>query len=226
MRRRTVLWAALAFAAPAAAAQSALLGGLTQGEASRGVREALSVAAVYATDRLGRRDGFFADSRVHIPLPGVLGRTQQGLRGLGLSAPLDDVELRMNRAAEAAMPQAKSIFLTVVRSITIADALEIVRGGDTAATAFLQDRSTPRLTTLLTPPMRRTLQGSGAFTALDSVAGRYGAGAASTSLRNDVTRFAVEKALSGAFAYIGDKERAIRRDPIGAGSDLLRRVFG
>ncbi len=227
MRRRAVILAGLSLAAaPAFAQQQALLESLTQGDASRGIKEALSLAATRSTDRLGRVDGFFADPRVHIPLPARFAQVQRTLRGLGLGAPLDDLELRMNRAAEAAMPEARRMFVDVVRSITIADAIQIVRGGDTAATAFLRGRTEPRLNTLLTPPMTRTLREAGAFTALDFAAREVGMGGMSTSLRNDVTRFAVTKALDGAFLYVAEEERAIRRDPVRRTSDILRRVFG
>ncbi len=226
MRRRMVLVGALGAAAPAWAQPAPLLDILTQGDASRGLREALSLAAIGATDRLGRRNGFLEDLRVHIPLPRSLAQTQQMLRRVGLSAPLDDLETRMNRAAEAAMPEAKRLFLDVVRSITIEDAINIVRGGDTAATAFLRQRTDRRLTTMLTPPMRETLTASGAFTVLTAAAREIGMGSMSTQLRRDVTDFAVTKSLDGAFMYIGEEERAIRRDPVRRTTDILRRVFG
>lgn len=226
MRRRLFLAGALSAAAAPPAMAQRLLDSLTQGDASRGLKEALGLAATQATARLGQRDGFFGNMRVHIPLPQTLARIQTSLRGIGLSAPLDDVELRMNRAAEAAMPEAASIFLNVIRSITITDAVRIVRGGDHAATDFLRDRSETRLTTLVTPPMTRTLREAGAFTALDAAARGAGLSSMSRDLRTNVTSFAVTKALDGAFAYIGDEERAIRRDPVRRTSDILRRVFG
>jgi len=227
MRRRAVILAGLSCAAaPAWGQAQPLFESLTQGDASRGIKEALSLAATRSTDRLGRVDGFFADPRVHIPLPTRLAQVQRTLRGMGLSAPLDDLEQRMNRAAETAMPEAGRLFVDVVRSITIADAIQIVRGGDTAATAFLRGRTEPRLNTLLTPPMTRTLREAGAFTALDFAAREVGMRGMSTSLRNDVTRFAVTKALDGAFLYVAEEERAIRRDPVRRTSDILRRVFG
>lgn len=224
--RRSFLAGALGLAAPAFAQPQPLLDILTQGDASRGIREALSVAATGATDRLGRPNGFLSDLRVHIPLPRQLADPQRALRRFGMSAPLDDLETRMNRAAEAAMPEAKRLFLDVVRSITIEDAINIVRGGDMAATGFLRQRTDTRLTTLLTPPMTETLRASGAFTVLSAAAREVGLGSMSTQLRRDVTNFAVVKSLDGAFMYIGEEERAIRRDPLRRTSDVLRRAFG
>lgn len=230
MRRRDLAFALfglpLVLARQAVAQSQPLLDILTQGDAARGVREALSLAAARATTQLGRPDGFFGDLRVRIPLPNTLASIQRSLNGFGMSGPLDDLELRMNRAAEAAMPEARNLLLDVVRAITIGDAVRIVRGGETAATDFLRVRTEPRLTSMITPPMTRTLREAGAFTALDYAAREVGVSSMSRSLRTDVTNFAVAKTLDGAFTYVANEERAIRRDPARRTSDILRRVFG
>lgn len=226
LRRSFILGLGASAAAAPAHAQQEFFGRITQREAARGISEALGLAATRATDKLGRHNGFFSDPQVRIPLPQQWVGVQRSLRPLGLAGPLDDLELRINRAAEEAMPEAGRIFMGVIRSITITDAIAIVRGGDDAATQFLRGRSQTRLTTLLTPPMRRTLEESGAFRLLDSVAGQFSLRSVSRSLRGDVTDFAVGKALDGGFHYIAQEERAIRRDPLRRTSDILRRVFG
>lgn len=216
---------------------SDILGGITrpttaaatqQRDAATALREALTNGVVAATTRLGRVDGFYRDGRVHIPLPGTLASAQRGLRPLGLSAPLDDLELKVNRAAEAAMPQARTLIVDAVRSITFADALSIVRGGQDSGTRYLRQRTETKLTELLRPHMQDALQKSGAFTALDTAVSRsrLNAGTAVGRLRGDVIDFAVTKALDGAFAYVADEEKAIRSDPAKRTSDVLRRVFG
>ncbi len=201
---------------------------VSQRDAAAGLREALQGSVVQVTTRLGQADGFFRDPKVHIPLPGTLASAQRGLRPLGMAGPLDDLELKMNRAAEAAMPQAKALFLDAVRSITFADALSIVRGGDDAATRYLREKSQTRLAELLQPHMQSALQQSGAFAALDRAVARspVNAGVAVRNLRADMVNFAVQKTLDGAFGYIAEEERAIRHDPARRTSDLLRRVFG
>lgn len=203
-------------------------GALSQRDAAAGLKEALSTGVVAVTTRLGQTDGFFADPKVHIPLPGTLASAQRGLKPLGMSAPLDDLELKINRAAEAAMPQAKTLFLDAVRGMTFSDAVSIVRGGDDAATRYLRQKSQTKLTELLTPYMQGALEQSGAFTALDTAVARsrLNAGTAVGRLRGDMVNFAVQKTLDGAFGYVAEEERAIRRDPARRGSDLLRRVFG
>jgi len=229
MRRRDMLlFAAATTLAPLAASAQPqpLFDVLTQADAGRAVREALGLAAVSATSRLARRDGFFGDARVHIPLPGALGDLQRSLGRWGLSGALDDLELSLNRAAEAAMPQAAGLFADAVRTLTLSDAIAIVRGPQDSATAYLRGRTETRLARLLRPPMTDALTASGAFTLLQEAAREFRMSSRARALRTEVIDFSVAKALDGAFAFIADEERAIRRDPFGRGSDTLRRAFG
>ncbi|WP_417481381.1 DUF4197 domain-containing protein [Maricaulis sp.] len=236
MLRRQFIISTLALTlAPAAMAQN--YGRLSQTDARSGIRAALETAARLATQRLGRADGFFGDPAVHIPLPRQLASLQNQLSRVGMSGPVDDLELRINRSAEAAMPEAGRIFTDAVQSISVGDAVSIVRGGNTAATDYLRDRSESRLTSLLRPSMETALTGSGAYRAVDAVepqvsrgqsllGGLFGNRSATGSLRDTVTDHAVGRAIDGVFHYIGQEERAIRQDPVQRGSDILRRVFG
>jgi hypothetical protein len=226
MRRRAV-WMGLALAGAATnAVAQGLLDSLTQADASRGVRDALGLAAMNATTRLGRNNGFWNDAHVRIPLPGVLGQTQRSLHGLGMSAPLDQLQENLNHAAETTMPEAGRLFVNAVRTITISDAVDIVRGPEDSATRYLRTRTEPRLTTLLRPPMTRALTDSGAFTLMRSALRQVGMSSMTTDLRAQIIDFSTSKALDGCFYYVGQEERAIRRDPVRRTSDILRRVFG
>ncbi len=226
MHRRTLIAALLAAAAAPAFAQRPLLDSLTQRDASRGIKDALGLAAMNATTRLAQPDGFWSDARVRIPLPGLLGRTQQSLRPLGLSRPLDALQENLNHAAETTMPQAGRLFVSAVRDITIADAIDIVRGPDDSATRYLRGRTETRLTSLLRPPMTRALTESGAFTLMRSALREVGLASTTGNLRTEIINFATAKALDGAFFFIAQEERAIRRDPVRRTTDILRRVFG
>lgn len=201
-------------------------GGLTQFEIEAGLREALTVGTERVASELGQTDGYFGDTRIRIPLPGDLGELQRGLSRVGLSGPLDDLQLRLNRGAEAAVPQAKALVISAVQSITIEDALNILNGGDTAATDFLRSRTETGLREALTPYLRDALQSSGAYTALDNVAARNGLGALSTSLQEDITTSAVNYGLDGLFLYVADEEQRIREEPVARTTELLRKVFG
>jgi hypothetical protein len=225
--RRLILAALLASAAaPALAQQRQLLDSLTQNDARRGLRDALGLAAMNATNRLAQPNGFWGDTRVRIPLPGVLGQTQRSLRGLGMSGPLDELQRSLNGAAERTMPEASRLFTNAVRDITIGDAIEIVRGPEDSATRYLRGRTEPRLTTLLRPPMTQALTQSGAFALMRTALREVGLASMTSDLRTEVINFSTSKALEGCFLFIAEEERAIRRDPVRRTTDILRRVFG
>lgn len=199
---------------------------LSQREAEQGLKEALTLAAQASAGRLGGPDGFLGDLKVRIPLPGRLAQAQRTLKPMGLAGPLDDVELRINRAAEASMPEAEALVVAAVRSLTINDALAILRGGDDAATRFLRGRTEQKLSERLRPLMTTALTESGAFAAADSAARRAGLARYSSSLKQDISGFATAKALDGLFYYLAAEERAIRADPAKHVTSVLARVFG
>lgn len=201
-------------------------GGLTGAEIDAGLREALTIGTNAVTQQLGASDGFFGDRRVRIPLPGRLKTVQDNLEKVGLSGPLDDLQLRMNRAAEAAMPDARRLVVATIRSITLEDAVGILRGGDTAATDFLKARTEASLRDAFTPYIDQSLAQSGAFQSLDTVAGRYGLSSISADLRKDMTDHAVNFGLDGLFLYVAEQEKEIRENPVARTTDLLRKVFG
>lgn len=226
VRRRALLAGLIVSAATPAAAQQPLLDSLTQSDASAGIRGALSLAATNATYRLGQPDGFWADGRVRIPLPGPLGQAQSTLGRFGMAGMLDTLHERINRAAEGTMPEAGAAFVDAVRRITIADAIDIVRGPDDAATRYLRENTETRLTNLLRRPMRDALTESGAFTVMRAALREFRLTSMSNDLRDEVVAFSTEKALDGCFFWIAREELAIRRDPLRRTTDILRRVFG
>lgn len=201
-------------------------GGLTQAEIDAGLREALTVGTNIVANQLGRTDGYFGDPRIRIPLPKTYRDIQSTLARVGASQPLDDLELRMNRAAEAAVPEAKTLVLGAIRQITIQDALDILNGGDTAATDFLRSKTEAQLRIAFTPYVRNSLAQAGAFTSLEQVAGSYGVGGVTSKLQADLTNHAVSLGLDGIFYYIAQEEKKIRENPVARTTELLRRVFG
>lgn len=201
-------------------------GALSQAEIDAGLREALTVGTNLVAAQLSQKDGYFGDPKIRIPLPKTYRDIQSNLSRVGASAPLDDLELRMNRAAEAAVPQAKQLVLGAVREITIDDALQILRGGDTAATDFLRGKTEDKLRVAFTPYVKDTLAASGAFTSLESVASNYGFGGVTSNLQNDLTNHAVGLGLDGIFLYVAEEEKKIRTNPVARTTEILRRVFG
>jgi len=226
--RRLLLAGLFASAAAPAFAQTArpFFGRITQQEATRALREALTLASGNATNQLAQPQAFWRDLNVRIPLPGMLGESQRTLARFGMSAPLDNLQQNLNDAATTTMPRAAGMFVDAVRTITIADAIAIVRGGSDSATQYLRGRTETGLTRLLKPVMREALTSSGAFTLMRTALREVGLASMTTQLRTEVTDFSTTKALDGCFRYIATEERAIRGNPGRRNTETLRRVFG
>ena len=199
---------------------------LGQEEVTAGLKEALTIGTSRAVSGLAIQDGYFSDNLIHINLPGDLRDVQENLSKIGLSGPLDQLELRINRAAEAAAPTAKNLVVEAVSSMTIEDALGILNGGDTAATKFLQARTTDQLSGLLRPYMQSALDETGAGALFNSLSQQYLPASMANQLREDFVTHAVDGALDGVFYYLAEEEKAIREDPVKRTTELLRRVFG
>ncbi len=199
---------------------------LSKGDVTAGLKEALNTAAGLASKRLSAKDGFMGDVAVRIPLPGVLGDAQKKLQPFGMSGALDDLQLKVNRAAESAAPTAGKLMLDAVKSMSFEDAMGVLRGGDTAATDYLKKKTEPSLRTAFRPYFDKALASSGALKTADSVVAKYGAGLVKTDARTWIADSATTGALNGLFYYVAREEQAIRRDPVKRTTDLLRKVFG
>ena len=224
MRRRdfTSLWPLLAW--PAVHAQG--LGGITELDASKGLKAALEKGALTAVSLLGRQDGFFGNPEVHIPLPKALQDASKILRTFGLRKQLDDLELSMNRAAEQAVPMAKDLLVNAVRSISVADAKKILTGGDTSVTEFFADKTRQPLTGTFLPVVHQATSKVGVVEKYDRIAQKAQGMGLYRPEDPDVDHYVTRKALDGLYVIIGEEEKKIRRDPVGTGSALLAKVFG
>ena len=201
--------------------------GLTQFEIEAGLRQALEIGTERVATKLGVTDGYWQDPAIRIPLPDTLAGVQSQLARIGQSGPLDDLELRMNRAAESAVPVAKDIVIDAVKGITIEDAVQLLNGGNTAATDYLRAKSESNLKAIFTPYVEDALANSQAYVLLDSVvSGNPLLNAVAGDYRSDLTNHAVEFGLDGVFHYLAQEEQKIRENPVARTTDLLRRVFG
>jgi hypothetical protein len=204
-------------------------GALTQGEAASGIRAALNNGITQAISIVGADGGFLNNGRIKIPLPTALQDVQNILQPLGAGGLLNNLQTQLNRGAEAAAPVAKDIFFDAVRGLSIQDAIAIVQGPDNAATSYLQEKTTNRLTTLFSPIMENALQNTGALQLLDQVSSRVSAVPFAPQLganaKTDLISHGVDYGLRGVFTYIGDEEKAIRENPAKRTSEILRRVF-
>lgn len=218
---------ALAAAAALPGSVNALsLAGLSNSDASAGLKAALESGATAAVSLLGRTDGFWGNDKLRIPLPDWLRRAETALQFAGRGKDIDDLKLGINRAAEQAVPQAKVLLINAVKSMSVADAKGILTGGDDSVTKFFADKTRSPLSARFLPIVKRTTEKIGLaqqYNGLVEQASSLGlvrAGAA--RIENHVTT----KALDALYFMIGEEERNIRRDPVGASSAIVRKVFG
>lgn len=199
---------------------------LSDADIGAGLREALKVGAERVVGQVGRTDGFNGDPAIHIPLPESLQRVQSALARVGLSSMTDDLELRLNRAAEAASPEAQAVFWQAIDEMTWDDVREIFDGPDDAATRYLERTMSPPLVTRMKPIVDESLAEVGAVRAYDQAIGRYKAIPFVPDVKADLTQHVLERALQGLFLYLAQEEAAIRQNPAKQSTELLRKVFG
>ena len=206
-----------------------VLGGsgvLGESEIAAGLKEALRVGTGRVVTTLGRKDGFNADPKVHIPLPKVLAQAQSSLRLIGASGLIDDLELRVNRAAEQATPVAKDIFWQAITSLTFEDVNAIYRGPNDAATQYLDRTTRGSLNDAMRPIIDNALAEAGAISVYDSIIERAQAAPFLPDLKTNLTNHVLNGAMDGLFGYLATEEAAIREDPLKRSTELLKRVFG
>lgn len=201
------------------------VGALTSSEIGSGLREALRIGTEKVVGQLGSSDGFNLDPNIHIPLPGVLARVNTALSAIGMSSLTDDLELRLNRAAEAATPKAKALFVTAISQMTISDAKNILTGPQDAATQYLRSTMGSQLNADMQPLVENALKSAGAIKAYDSVMGKYSQLPFMPDVQANLNDYVAEKAMDGIFYYVSQEEAAIRTNPAARTTDLLKKVF-
>ncbi len=189
-------------------------------------KQALSIGAENVVGQLGTEDGFNADENIHIPLPKNLKKIRKVLKKIGLSQMVDDLELKLNRAAEQATPIAKDLFLSSIKEMTFDDVKKIYKGSDNAATLYFQEKMSPTLTEKMTPIVESSLNEVGAIKHLDSVMDKYESIPFVKDISPDLTNYVVQKGMDGIFYYLAEQEKQIRNNPVKHTTDLLKKVFG
>ena len=215
---------------------------LSNTDISSGLREALKVASERTVSQVGKTDGYLKDSAIRIPLPGVLEKGKSILQGVGAGGLVSDLETRMNRAAEAAAPKARDIFVKAITDMSLQDAQGILNGPQDAATQYFKRTTSQPLNTAMRPIVQSSMSDAGVTQAYKAVSDKL-SGSASSSLGGlgglasslgggnaaqsfDITDYVLEKAMDGLFYYIGKEEAAIRSNPAARSTDLLKKVFG
>lgn len=210
----------------AAAAQALSLADISNQEAGGGLKEALSQGASKAVDLLGRTDGFLGNPKVKIPLPESMQKVEGLMRGLGMGKQADELVTAMNRAAEAAVPEAKKLLVDAVKQMSVEDAKGILSGGNDAGTQYFKRKTEAPLGLKFLPIVKKAIDKVKLKDTYEKFA-KKGAKLGlvkekDTQLENYVT----EKALDGLYLMIAEEEKAIRENPVGAAGNLAKKVFG
>ena len=199
--------------------------GLSSSEIVSGLKEALSLGAQKSGDKLSVTDGFFKDAAVKILLPQQIRDVESKMRMLGFGKLVDNAELSMNRAAEDASKAAAPIFLDAIKKMTVTDALNILRGSDTAATGYLRKTTSHDLTTAFRPVIETSLKKTDANKYWKDVFSTYNK-FTSKPVDTDINSYVTGKALDGLFYYVAQEEIGIRKNPAERVTDVLKNVFG
>jgi hypothetical protein len=195
-------------------------------EIDAGLREALQVGTDRVVGQLGKTDGFNADPVIRIPLPDKLAAARDMFEKVGMAGLFHDLELRLNRAAEAATPKAKAIFWQAIREMTIQDVHAIFKGPEDAATRYFERKMTPQLATAMRPVIDQSLNEVGAVRVYNQAVAQVNAIPYAPEIRTDLTGYVVEQGMAGIFHYLAQEEAAIRKNPAKRTTELLKRVFG
>lgn len=189
-------------------------------------KEALSIGSENVVKQLGKVDGFNADPAIHIPLPAELDTAKKMLNKIGMSSMVDDLELKINRAAETATPKAKDLFLQSISEMTFDDVKAIYAGPQDSATKYFKSKMSPSLKEEMAPIVEKSLSEVGAVQAYDNVVGQYKTLPFVPDVKSNLNNHVVEKGIDGIFYYLAKEEAAIRKDPVRQTTGLLKQVFG
>ncbi|HJV24238.1 MAG TPA: DUF4197 domain-containing protein [Aromatoleum sp.] len=199
---------------------------LSESEASGGLREALVQGAGHAVQMLGAKDGFLKNKKVKIPLPDGLSQVESVMRLAGRGKDLDDLVKTMNRAAEAAVPEAQTLLVEAVREMSVDDARKILTGGDDSATRYFKAKTQGQLTERFLPVVKQSTDRLALSEQYNKIAGQAASFGLVKSEDAQIEGYVTRKALDGLYLMIAEEEKTIRKNPLQAAGSLAQRVFG
>jgi len=199
---------------------------LSTAEVAEGLKEALIKGISTGADMASQVDGFFMNPEIKIPFPPEVQKVESKLRQLGLGSQVDKFVMTLNRGAEDAAKEAKPIFVSAIRSMTIQDAWGVLNGGVDGATQYLKRTTSPLLKEKFKPVIQTSLNKVNATRYYGDIVTAYNAIPLTQDVNPDLDDYATEKAIEGLFLMIAREEKNIREDPMARTSELLRKVFG
>jgi len=202
------------------------LADLSQSDASGGLKDALTQGAKVAVQQLGKPGGFSNNPDVRIELPGNLGKAAKTMKMMGMGAQVDQLEASMNKAAEAAVPQAQALLVDSVKKMTVQDAKSILAGSNDSATQYLNKTSREQIRAKFLPIVKQATDQVGLAKQYNSFAGQAASFGVIDAKSANIENYVTEQALDGLFAMIAEQEASIRQNPAGAATSLAKKVFG
>lgn len=221
-RTALALIAGIALALPA----SAGLESITNQDATNGLREALVAGTRYAVDSLGKTDGFFGNGKVKIPLPESAQTVEKLMRQFGMGKQADELVLAINRAAEAAVPEAKTLLVEAVKKMSVQDAKAILTGGQDSATQYFKRTTSDQLRARFLPIVSKATAKVQLAQKYDEYAGKGAKFGLVKKEDANLDAYVTQKALDGLFVMVAEQEAKIRQNPAEAASGILKKVFG
>jgi hypothetical protein len=205
---------------------AASLDAVSSKDASAGLRTALSQGIDKAIGQLGAQNGFLNNPKYTIPLPPALEKADRALRMVGMAGEADQLKASMNHAAEMAVADAKPVFKQALQKMTVSDAKGILTGGDTAATQYFKQATSAQLTTRFKPIVANATAKLKLGNLYDQYAGKAAQFGLIKSEDANLNDYVTARAMDSLFTAIAEEEVAIRKDPLGQASSLLKKVFG
>ncbi|WP_447593132.1 DUF4197 domain-containing protein [Aquipseudomonas campi] len=202
------------------------LSDLSQADASSGLKDALAQGAQVAVQQLGKPGGFSNNEAVRIELPGKLGKAAKTMKMMGMGDQVDELEAGMNKAAEAAVPQAQAILVDAVKKMSVSDAKGILAGGNDSATQYLNKSSREQIRAKFLPIVKQATDKIGVAQQYNALAGKASAFGALDAKSANVESYVTEQALDGLFKMIANQEATIRENPAAAATSVAKKVFG
>lgn len=199
---------------------------LSDQDVTRGLKDALVEGAGKAVSTLGRTDGFLLNDKVRIPLPESLQNVESVMKALGQGKRVEELKTSLNRAAEAAVPEAKTLLVDAIKNMSVADAKAVLTGGEDAATKYFRQATEAKLHERFLPIVGKTVNRYKLTQQYDRIAGTASKAGLVSKEQANMSEYVTGKALDGLFFMIAEEERAIRKDPLGRSSEYVRKVFG
>ncbi len=200
--------------------------GFTEKDAADAIKEALVNGTGEGVKIVSKIDGYFGNPEIKIPFPPDVKVIESKLRAVGLGKKVDEVVLSINRAAEDAANEAKPIFVTAIKNMSITDAINIVKGADDAATRYLDRTTSPELNKKFQPIIKASLDKVQATKYWTELITAYNKIPMVQKMNPNLTEYVTGKAITGLFVMIAKEEKKIRKDPLARTTELLKKVFG